>query len=100
MSKITPKIRLLADRVAIEPNEAETTTPGGIVIPDSNQEKPVEGIVAYTGTGKYDVNGKLQPLQLKTGDKVIYGKYSGTSIKIGEKEYLIMREEDVMGVLE
>lgn len=100
MSNITPKIRLLADRVAVEAKEIETKTPGGIVLPDSaDKDKPVEGVIVFAGNGKY-VDGKLQPLQLKIGDKVLFGKYAGTSVKLGEKEYLVMREEDVMGVIE
>ncbi len=100
MSNITPKLRLLADRIAIEAKELETKTPGGIVLPETaGKDKPMEGVVAYAGNGKY-IDGKLQPLQLKVGDKVLFGKYAGTSIKIGTIEYLVMREEDVMGVLE
>ncbi|HLB41249.1 MAG TPA: co-chaperone GroES [Gammaproteobacteria bacterium] len=100
MSKITPKIRLLADRVAVEAKEMETKTAGGIVLPETaDKDKPMEGIVAFAGNGKY-LDGKLQPLQIKVGDKVLFGKYAGTNIKIGEKEYLVMREEDVMGVIE
>lgn len=95
-----PKMRPLADRILVEPEETETKTKGGIVIPDSaDKEKPVRGKVIAIGEGKL-VDGKKQPLQVKIGDKVLYGKYAGTNIKLDDKEFLVMREEDVMGVLE
>jgi chaperonin GroES len=97
---INKKIRPLADRIVVQPREQETTTAGGIVIPDSaDKDKPIEGTVIAVGSGKY-VEGKLQPLQLKVNDKVLFGKYAGTAVKLDEKEYLVMREEDVLGVLE
>lgn len=101
MSKSAPKIRPLSDRIVVEPKELETKTAGGIVIPDtaSNQEKPMRGTVIYIGNGRY-LEGKLHPLQVKPGDEILFGKYAGTSFKFEEKEYLVMREEDVMGVLE
>ena len=101
MSKnITPKIYLLGDRVGIEPKANETTTAGGIMLPENvDKDKPIEGIVAFVGKGKF-TDGKLNPLQVKVGDKVLFGKYSGTNIKLANKEYLIMREEDIMGVIE
>jgi len=100
MSKNAAKIRPLSDRIVVEPKEVETTTPGGIVLPGSaDKEKPMEGVVLAIGTGKF-VEGKLQPLQVKVGDKILFGKYSGTNIKLDNKELLVMREEDVMGVLE
>lgn len=96
----TPNIRPLADRLLVEPEETETKTKGGIVIPDTaDKEKPVLGKVIAIGDGKY-VDGKKQPLQVKIGDKILYGKYAGTNIKLEGKDYLVMREEDVMGVLE
>lgn len=95
-----PNIRPLADRILVEPEDAETKTKGGIVIPDTaDKEKPVRGVVIAIGTGKY-IDGKIQPLQVKKGDKILYGKYAGTNIKLEGKEYLVMREEDVMGVIE
>ncbi len=95
-----PKIRPLHDRVVIKPNEAETKTASGIIIPDTaGKEKPAEGTITNVGTGKM-IDGKVQPLQVKTGDKVLYGKYAGTTIKLGDTEYLVMREDDVMAVLE
>lgn len=97
----TPKIRPLSDRIVVQPKEIETKTAGGIVIPDSasGSEKPQHGTVVAIGTGKY-ADGKLVPLQVKVGDKILFGKYSGTAVKLDATEYLVMREEDVMGVLE
>ncbi len=93
-------IRPLADRIVVQAEDAVTKTPGGIVIPDSaDKEKPARGTVRAIGGGKF-VDGKLHPLQVKVGDKVIFGKYAGTNVKLDDKEYLVMREEDVMGVIE
>lgn len=94
------KIRPLSDRIVVQPREVETKTAGGIVIPDSaDKDKPIQGTVIAIGTGKY-VDGKVVPLQLNIGDKILFGKYAGTAVKLEDKEYLVMREEDVMGVLE
>lgn len=94
------KVRPLSDRVVVAPRGAEKKTAGGIVIPDSaDKDKPIEGTVIAIGTGKY-IDGKLQPLQVKVGDTVLFGKYAGTSIKLDENDLLVMREEDIMGVLE
>lgn len=94
------KIRPLSDRVVVEPRELETKTAGGIVIPDSaDKDKPIQGTVIAIGNGKY-VDGKLQPLQVQVGDKILFGKYAGTTVKLDEKELLVMREEDIMGVVE
>jgi chaperonin GroES len=94
------QIRPLADRVVVLPLEVETKTAGGILIPDSaDKDKPIRGTVIAIGTGK-QVDGKTFPLQVKIGEKVLFGKYAGTSVKLGDKEYLVMREEDIMGVLE
>ena len=94
------KIRQLADRVVVQPRELETTTAGGIVIPDTaDKDKPIQGTIIAIGNGRF-VDGKMQPLQVKVGDKVLFGKYSGTNIKLDAQEYLVMREEDIMGVLE
>lgn len=94
------KIRPLADRIVVQPRELETKTAGGIVIPDTaDKDKPIQGTVIAIGTGKY-VDGKLLPLQVQVGDKILFGKYAGTNVKLDDKEYLVMREEDVMGVLE
>jgi chaperonin GroES len=94
------KIRPLSDRIVVQPRELETKTAGGIVIPDTaDKDKPIQGTVIAIGTGKY-VDGKLLPLQVQVGDKILFGKYAGTNVKLDDKEYLVMREEDVMGVLE
>jgi chaperonin GroES len=100
MSKTSKKIRPLSDRIVVQPRELETKTAGGIVIPDTaDKDKPIQGTVIAIGTGKY-VDGKLQPLQVQVGDKILFGKYAGTNVKLDDQEYLVMREEDVMGVLE
>lgn len=100
MSQTALKIRPLYDRIVVEPKETESKTAGGIVIPDTaDKDKPIEGKVIAIGTGKH-IDGKLHPLQVKVGDVIMFGKYAGTNIKLGEKEYLVMREEDVMGVLD
>jgi chaperonin GroES len=100
MSANTPKIRPLSDRIVVEPKETESKTAGGIVIPDTaDKDKPMRGKVVAIGTGKY-IEGKMQPLQVKVGDEILFGKYAGTNIKLNEKEWLVMREEDVMGVIE
>lgn len=96
----TPKVQPLHDRVLIKPNAAESKTAGGIVIPDTaDKDKPIRGKVIAIGHGKY-IDGKMQPLQVKVGDEVLFGKYAGTNVKLADEEYLIMREEDVMGVVE
>lgn len=100
MAEASPKIRPLSDRIVIEPMELETKTAGGIFIPDTaDKDKPMQGTVVAIGTGRY-VDGKMQPLQVKIGDRVLFGKYAGTAVKLTTKEFLVMREEDVMGVLE
>ena len=92
--------RPLHDRVLVRRVEAEEKTAGGIIIPDSAKEKPQEGEVVSIGTGARDETGKVVPLDLKKGDKVLFGKWSGTEVKIDDVEYLIMKESDIMGVLE
>lgn len=93
-------IRPLQDRVVVKRMEEETTSAGGIVIPDSATEKPIRGEVVAVGTGKLLDNGKKHPVDLKVGDTVLFGKYSGTEVKINDEEYLVMREDDIMGVIE
>ena len=93
-------IRPLHDRVVVRRKEEETTSPGGIVLPDSATEKPVQGEIVAVGKGKILENGDVRPLDVKVGDTVLFGKYSGTEIKIGGEEVLVMREEDIMGVIE
>ena len=96
MTKFTP----LHDRVLIQPVEQEAKTKGGIIIPDTAKEKPVEGRVVAVGPGARDENGKLHPLDLKVGDLVLYGKWSGTEVKVDGEDLLIVKEADVMGVIE
>ena len=93
-------IRPLHDRIIVERLEEETTTASGIIIPDSAKEKPMQGDVIAVGKGKVTEDGKVLPLDVKVGDKVLFGKYSGTEIKIEGNEYLMMREDDVLGVVE
>ena len=93
-------IRPLHDRVIVIRVEEEKTSPGGIVIPDSATEKPIQGEVIAVGKGKLLDSGKLSKLDLKKGDRVLFGKYSGTEVKVGGDEYLVMREDDIMGVIE
>ncbi|MDR3490645.1 MAG: co-chaperone GroES [Gammaproteobacteria bacterium] len=100
MTTVANKIRPLSDRVVVQAREVETKTAGGIVIPETaDKDKPIQGTVIAIGTGKY-VEGKLQPLQVKIGDRILFGKYAGTNVKLDNTEYLVMREEDIMGVLE
>ena len=93
-------IRPLHDRIIVERLEEETTTAGGIIIPDSAKEKPQEGKVVAVGKGKVTEDGKVLPLDVKVGDKVLFGKYAGTEIKIEGKEFMMMREDDILGVVE
>ena len=93
-------IRPLHDRVVVRRKEEERTSPGGIVLPDNAQEKPIEGEVIAVGKGKILENGGVRPMDVKAGDTVLFGKYSGTEVKIGGEELLVLREEDIMGVLE
>jgi chaperonin GroES len=94
------KIRPLHDRVIVKRWEEEKTSPGGIVIPDSAAEKPVKGEVVAVGNGKILENGETRKLDLKVGDKILFGKYSGTEVKVDGQELLVMREEDVMAVFD
>lgn len=94
------KIRPLHDRVVVRRLDSETTTAGGIVIPDSAKEKPAQGEVVAVGNGKVLDNGSTQALDVKVGDKILFGKYAGTEVKVDDEELLVMREEDIMGVIE
>ncbi|HDD65048.1 MAG TPA: co-chaperone GroES [Firmicutes bacterium] len=94
------KIRPLGDRIVVEPLEAEEKTKGGIILPDTAKEKPQKGKVVAVGKGRVDENGKAIPMEVKVGDKVLYGKYAGTEITIDDKEYIILREEDVLAIVE
>ncbi|PYN41086.1 MAG: co-chaperone GroES [Candidatus Rokuibacteriota bacterium] len=94
------KVRPLHDRIMVERLEEQEVKRGGIIIPDTAKEKPQEGKVIAVGTGKVGDDGKKIPLDVKTGNKILFGKYSGSEVKIDDKEYLIMREEDVLAILE
>jgi chaperonin GroES len=94
-------IRPLHDRVVVRRADEETKTPGGIVIPDSaSKEKPIQGEVIAVGPGKMGDNGQVQAMAVKVGDKVLFGKYAGTEVKLSENEYTVMREDDIMGIIE
>jgi chaperonin GroES len=93
-------VKPLGDRVLVQPIDQEEVKKGGIIIPDSAKEKPQEGKVIALGTGKRDEDGKLIPFEVKKGDRVLISKYGGTEIKIDGKDYLIMREDDILGVIE
>lgn len=93
-------IRPLHDRVIVRRAEEETKSPGGIVIPDTAAEKPIRGEITAVGTGKILDNGEIRPLDLKAGDKVLFGKYSGTEVKVNGEDLLVMREDDIMAVIE
>jgi chaperonin GroES len=93
------KIKPLADRVIVKPAEAEEKTSGGIILPDTAKEKPIEGTVVAVGPGKTADDGKVIKPEVKVGDRVLYGKYSGTEVTIAGEEYLIMRESDIFGIV-
>jgi chaperonin GroES len=93
-------IRPLQDRVVVRRVKEEEKTKGGIIIPDSAKEKPIEGLVVAVGNGKVLEDGKVRPLDVKAGDRVLFGKYSGTEVKIEGEEHLILREDDILGVVE
>ncbi|MBW2739757.1 MAG: co-chaperone GroES [Deltaproteobacteria bacterium] len=94
------KLRPLQDRILVKRVEEETTTKGGIIIPDTAKEKPAEGVVTAVGIGKVGEDGKRIALEIKKGDKILFSKYGGTEVKIEGEEYLIMREDDVLGIIE
>jgi chaperonin GroES len=94
------KVRPLHDRILVTRVAEEETSKGGIIIPDSAKEKPIEGKVAAVGNGKYTDSGELRALDVKKGDRVLFGKYSGTEIKIEGEEHLILREDEVLGIVE
>ncbi|OLC18242.1 MAG: co-chaperone GroES [Candidatus Rokubacteria bacterium 13_1_40CM_4_69_39] len=94
------KIRPLHDRILVERLEEKEVKKGGIIIPDTAKEKPQEGKVIAVGNGKVTEDGKKIPLDVKAGDKILFGKYSGSEVKLDDKEYLILREEDVLAILE
>ena len=94
------KIRPLQDRVLVKRVEEEAKTAGGIIIPDTAKEKPIEGKVVAVGSGRVDKSGKVRALDVKKGDRVLFGKYSGTEVQIESEEHLILREEDILAVIE
>ena len=94
------KVRPLQDRVIVQRLDAEERTKGGIIIPDTAKEKPVEGKIIAAGNGKVGDDGKVVPLAVRKGDRILFGKYSGTEIKLDGEDYVIMREDDILGVIE
>lgn len=94
------RVRPLQDRVIVRRIDEEEKSPGGIIIPDAAKEKPQQGEVVATGPGKRDEDGRLQTLDVKPGDRVLFGKYAGTEIKLDGEDLLIMREDDILGVME
>ena len=100
MLQASRKVRPLHDRVLVERLESEQTTQGGIIIPDTAQEKTQLGIIVASGEGKANQEGTIRPLLVKNGDTVIFGKYSGTEIKLGSEEFLILKEDEILGVVE
>src|SRR5690606_19108205 len=94
-----PAFKPLHDRVLVKRIEGEKKTSGGIIIPDTAQEKPQEGEIVAVGPGARDESGRLQPLDVKVGDRILFGKWSGTEVKMDGEEYLIMKESDIMGVV-
>ncbi len=94
------KLRPLHDRVLVEPLEAEEKTAGGIIIPDTAKEKPMEGKIVAVGNGARSEDGKITALDVKSGDRILYGKWSGTEVKVDGQDLLIMKESDIMGIIE
>ncbi|MFB3815212.1 MAG: co-chaperone GroES [Terriglobales bacterium] len=97
---MTTKLTPLHDRILVRRVEETEKTRGGLIIPDTAKDKPQEGEVVAVGKGKVNDEGKVRPLDVKTGDRILFGKYSGTEIKLDGEEYLIMREEEVLGIIE
>ncbi|RKY99927.1 MAG: co-chaperone GroES [Ignavibacteriae bacterium] len=97
MSKL--KIKPLGDRIVVKPMEAEEKTKGGIILPDTVKEKPVEGTIGAAGPGRKSDDGKIVEMEVKVGEKILYGKYSGTEVNIEGEEYLIMRESDIFAIV-
>ncbi len=94
------QVKPLHDRVLVERTEEETKTAGGIIIPDSHAEKPAQGKVVSVGSGYRQKDGSVQPLDVKSGDRILFGKYAGTEVKLEGVEYLIMKEDDILGVIQ
>jgi chaperonin GroES len=100
MEKTAVNLRPLADRVVVEPSEGEEVSVGGILLPETAKEKPQQGTIIALGTGRKDDNGKVIPLDVKLNDKVLYAKYAGTEIKVGGKKVLILKESDILAIVE
>ena len=98
--EVTMKFRPLHDRILVKRIEEDTKTAGGIIIPDTAKEKPSQGVIESVGTGARDETGKLLPLDVKIGDRILFGKWSGTEVKINSEDRLIMKESDILGILE
>jgi chaperonin GroES len=94
------KVRPLLDRIVVKRTEEEQKTKGGIIIPDSAKEKPLEGLVVAVGNGKVLTNGKIAALEVKAGDRILFGKYSGTEVKLDGEEHVILREDDILAVFD
>jgi chaperonin GroES len=94
------KLKPLQDRILVRRTEEEETTKGGIIIPDTAKEKPAEGKIVAVGNGKLDKDGNRIPLEVKEGDRVLFGKYAGTEVKVEGEEYIMMREDDILGIIE
>ena len=94
------KVKPLSDRVLVQRIEEKEQRRGGIIIPDSAKEKPMEGKVIAVGAGKIDAKGKKQPMEVKAGDRILFGKYAGTEIKIENKEHVILKEDEVLGIIQ
>jgi chaperonin GroES len=99
MAKAEVGVRPLHDRVLVRRTPEETKTAGGIIIPDTAKEKPQRGEIVATGKGRVTEDGKVTPLDVKTGDRILFGKYSGTELKLNGEEYLMMKEEDILGIM-
>jgi chaperonin GroES len=93
-------IKPLGDRILVKRIEEEEVRKGGIIIPDTAKEKPQQGSIVAVGSGKVNEDGNRMPLEVKAGDRVLFGKYAGSEVKIGDEEYLIMREDDILGIIE
>ena len=93
------KLQPLEDRIVVRPSKSEETTASGLVIPDTAKEKPQRGEIVAAGKGRITEEGKVTPLDVKIGDKILFGKYSGTELKLNGEEYLMMKEEDILGIM-
>ena len=100
MEKVALNLRPLGDRVVIEPSEGEEVTPGGLFLPETAKEKPQQGTIVAVGAGRRDESGKLIPMDVKNGEKVLYAKYAGTEIKVNGKKVLILKESDILAIVE